>query len=802
MPFQGQRCRRLERRLSPFWGWGLGALLAVTWVSPTSAQPNDATTKPGASKPKPPPLVPPKALSDTEVLRPAGTEAEADVLLELTIDERGKVTRVVVLKGEEPYASKAKSAAEAWRFRPALRGEQPVSARIRFVVHFAAPQAPEPEPEVEQPAPESASATETPPKTAPAPGASPPKKPPPEDEVVVLGNRTPPGAVTLNRAEVRQLPGAFGDPFRAIEALPGVTPLISGVPFFYVRGAPPGNVGYFLDGIRVPLLYHIGLGPSVIHPGIVKQVDLYPGGYPARFGRFAGGIVSGETAEPRTDLLHGEASVRLVDAGALVESPLAGGKGTALVAGRYAYPGLVLQLFAPEAILRYWDYQTRASYEVTPDDRLTLFSFGAYDYLGEVQPDGTTDTFFNTQFHRVDLRWDQRHSASTNSRTALYVGLDRTQGEEGTFLRDRLAHLRYQLDYRASDQATYSVGADFALDHYDVRFTDSEDQEDIGRLFPARTDYAMGAFGQVEWRPERWLTVTPGVRVDWYYSNAEYALAVEPRVSARYDINQRWRLIHALGVAHQPPAFVIPLPGFQVSGLEDGLQRSLQHSAGVETDLPWDVTASVTLFQNAFFNMTDALSRRGQNNDEPGDGGSDGGSNDAEEFSERALGHSYGVEVYVRRQLTKSVGGFISYTLSRSERSINRESFPSGFDRTHVLNLALSFNLGKRWRAGTRAVFYSGYPLSSDALAGLRSEHPERIPAFWRLDWRLEKRWRLGKTGSWALVFEVVNTTLNKETIDVECDRFEDGLGNSSSTCREEKIGPVTIPSIGVEAFF
>ena len=60
-------------------------------------------------------------------------------------------------------------------------------------------------------------------------------------EVLVLGKRSEPNTRTFTRAEVRQLPGAFGDPFRAIEALPGVTPIASGIPFFYVRGAPPGN---------------------------------------------------------------------------------------------------------------------------------------------------------------------------------------------------------------------------------------------------------------------------------------------------------------------------------------------------------------------------------------------------------------------------------------------------------------------------------------------------------------------------------------------------------------------------------
>src|SRR5262249_38733679 len=113
-----------------------------------------------------------------------------------------------------------------------------------------------------------------------APGAAPP--PPPKAlEVTIKGELTPPGTQTISRAEVRLLPGAFGDPFRAIDVLPGVTPMASGLPFFFVRGAPPGNVGYYLDGIRVPLLYHIGLGPSVIHPAIMDRVDLYPGGYPA-----------------------------------------------------------------------------------------------------------------------------------------------------------------------------------------------------------------------------------------------------------------------------------------------------------------------------------------------------------------------------------------------------------------------------------------------------------------------------------------------------------------------------------------
>src|SRR5262249_27057749 len=150
----------------------------------------------------------------------------------------------------------------------------------------------------------------------------------------------------------------FGDPFRAIDALPGVTPLASGIPFFYVRGSPPGNVGYFIDGIRVPLLYHLGLGPSVVHPAIMDRVDLYSGGYPAQFGRYAGAIVSGEPREPAPGW-HGEANIRIVDAGAMVEAPLPNDTGSFFAAGRYSYTAGLLSLISSTLSLGYWDYQAR-----------------------------------------------------------------------------------------------------------------------------------------------------------------------------------------------------------------------------------------------------------------------------------------------------------------------------------------------------------------------------------------------------------------------------------------------------------
>src|SRR5690606_10031211 len=139
----------------------------------------------------------------------------------------------------------------------------PIAAKILFEVSFTEALE-EVEEEVEE-------IYDEPEQGVPTPDAPAPKGPQVID-VFVEEKKPRPSVTSLRRAEVRQLPGAFGDPFRAIEIMPGVTPIVSGLPFFYVRGAPPGNVGYFLDGVRVPYLFHAAAGPSVVHPAIVERV--------------------------------------------------------------------------------------------------------------------------------------------------------------------------------------------------------------------------------------------------------------------------------------------------------------------------------------------------------------------------------------------------------------------------------------------------------------------------------------------------------------------------------------------------
>ena len=760
------------------------AALAATIVLLSGAVRAEGDSPAPANAGSVPGTVPPRLTSEPVVEYPQSAKGDAVVTLKLTITKNGVVESAKAIDGAEPFATAAEKVARTWRFEPATRNGQPVGARIRFELRFVEPVPPN----AEDGAPDGAttSPANLGPSSAPhgqaesSPSSSVPSSPtdrPPVDEVTVTGLRRRQGAVSMSRAEIRQLPGAFGDPFRAVEVMPGVTPIASGVPFFYVRGAPPGNVGYFLDGIRVPYLYHVGLGPSVIHPGMVEGVDLYPGAYPARFGGFAGGIVTASTAAPSATL-RGEGNWRLFDVGALVETGFAGGRGTALVAGRYSYTAALLSLIAKDITLDYRDFEARVTYDLTPNDRVTVFGFGAYDLVAQ-RKNNVDSVLFGSEFYRLDTRYDHRFGPGASVRTAVTVGLDQSRvPDQPRNVQSRLLSGRIEGTHAFSGVVTLRVGGDVMLEAYraDARpysDPDSPDFRRLERLFPPRDDLGAGGWGELalKWQA---IDVTPAVRVQLFRSGGASAAVVEPRIASRIRVSEGVHMLNGFGVAHQPPSFVVPIPGLSIGKLQGGLQKTIQSSAGLQVELGGSTTATATVFQNLFLGMSDTL------------GVLQAGDQDVS-LEQRSLGSGVGAEVSIQRRLTRRLGGFFSYTLSRSMRTVGRERFPSSFDRTHVANAAVAYDLGRNWRAGTRLMFYTGVPsvASSDGLiAPPRSAHPPRDEVFYRVDLRFEKRWQMSRSTWLSFVAEMMNATLHKEVL----------LGQT--------IGPISIPSVGLEGGF
>src|SRR5205814_10435587 len=114
-------------------------------------------------------------------------------------------------------------------------------------------------------------------------------------EIVVVGERRREevSRIALRGPEIREVPGTFGDPFRVVQALPGVASVVSLLPFPIVRGASPSSTGFLLDGTRVPLLYHLLSGPSVIHPQFIDVIQFYPCCSPAPYRGYSRRFICG-----------------------------------------------------------------------------------------------------------------------------------------------------------------------------------------------------------------------------------------------------------------------------------------------------------------------------------------------------------------------------------------------------------------------------------------------------------------------------------------------------------------------------
>ena len=280
-------------------------------------------------------------------------------------------------------------------------------------------------------------------------------------------------------------------------------------------------------------------------------------------------------------------------------------------------------------------------------------------------------------------------------------------------------------------------------------------------------------------------------------------------------------MLSTFGISHQYPTLRVgslPAPVAAGAGFPEGsseLQRVLQASEGIELRLPARIVLTATGFLSRSSGLTD-LTQSCIQIEPPSAPPGEGPRPDDPWFCPNETpveGHAYGFELLVRRSLGERLSGLVSYTLSRSVREAHFltldggdavATVPSEFDRTHVLNAVLAYDLGNNWRAGSRFVFYSGAPYSQ--LSGNVPVPPYnafRDPAFFRLDVRLEKRWRLGPNSSLALIFEGQNITLSKDanTLGLDC-RGEETPAGYTTECVRGEVGPITIPSVGLEATF
>jgi len=581
--------------------------------------------------------------------------------------------------------------------------------------------------------------------------------------------------VRLEAEELTKTPGSLGDPFRAIESLPGVTTVQWPAPIFVVRGSNPGNTGYFLDDVRVPALFHLALGPSVIHPYFFENLELYTGSYPARYGRYVAGIVAAETRAPPSDAVHASVDARLFDAGALVSTPFPDGHGTVVAAARYSYTGALISALNESVALSYWDYQMRADRNFGPL-RLRLLVFGSSDRLA---PDRSaldaSSRELDVGFHRASLQAALPVPGGRIIGT-VSLGTDHTKAPfaagfpitvDATSVAPRLAYRR------ASAHADLEVGFDGELEHYVPTVTINRPQAlDLVR---PRDSRALAGYVSLTVRAGQRLQVTPEIRYDTYAEGGTEQGDLGPRLSGRLALTGDTWLKVAGGRFTQTPSIPLQIPGIENFGLAlYGLQSSWQGSLGVGTTHFAGLDIEVTGYLQRYV-LSDLRTVTIKEIDPV-----------ADDLLIRRDALSYGAEVLIRRPLTERLYGWLSYTLSTSLRALgNGVVGPSDWDQRHVVNLVVGYRIG-RYTFGGRAHLNTGRPIQLATESGYA-----RLPAYEQIDLRFDRRY-VFKSFSLELYAELQNATLSRQVTSVDYFPTPNGVMMSETSYR------IILPSIGI----
>lgn len=648
-------------------------------------------------------------------------------------------------------------------------------------------------------------------------------------EIVVYGKgeKVEVAKTALSASEIRRVPGFGGDAVKVVEALPGVArpSFVSGE--VLIRGSGPEDSRFLLDGVTVFRLFHFGAWKSIYNSELLSSIDMYPGGFGARYGAAVGGIVEVKGRPARTDRWHAKTDVNVVDASVMAEGPLGAGfslQGSAT----YSYLGDIIKAATHDLTTTvaplYRDGYARLDWDLGPRDKLFLTWSGSRDDLEIIAPDvrgGSDELTGNTStaktgdaFQMALLGWNGRFGEhfshelrisgiESNSSGSLF-------GAAKFGARSRGFGLREEIKYAPAPWFSLTPGLDanFERFHFHYDFTTDNGLAQGSDALPIGN---LGAYASAEIRPmPRWLVV-PGVRYD-YYSEVDEGLPAY-RLASRLEYAPGLTLKASAGTYSQAPKFA----GITVKGLgnPDLPPVEAQHfTFGHE----WRITDLVTLDAQTYFNRQTHMPNATDSIDPTTSG--------AVNFLPDMEGRMYGLELLLRHDRGQRFFGWIAYTLSRSERRAphpfaaelyagDQAWDPDAWvlaekDQTHNLQVVGSWRLPRSWEAGFRFRYVTGNPATplksmasdrfsydSDARAYVAEPgrpFSDRVGPFVQLDLRVDKKFAYR---NWILstYFDVSNANYfvynSPETYAYNYD-------NS----RRKAIGALFLPSLGFTTEF
>jgi hypothetical protein len=222
----------------------------------------------------------------------------------------------------------------------------------------------------------------------------------------------------LSISTIKKMPVVLGevDVIKSLLLLPGVTNAGEGASGFNVRGGGADQNLILLDEATIFNSSHVFGFFSVFNPDAIKDLKLYKGGIPARYGGRASSVLDIYQKDGSSTGFHANGGIGLITSRLLVEGPIVKDKGSFLIGGRGSYAHLFLKLSEEQKdnSAYFYDLNAKFSYKLNPNNNLYLSSYFGRDVFSLAK--SFTNTYGNAT---LNLRWNHLFSDKLFSNLSL-----------------------------------------------------------------------------------------------------------------------------------------------------------------------------------------------------------------------------------------------------------------------------------------------------------------------------------------------------------------------------------------------
>ena len=596
----------------------------------------------------------------------------------------------------------------------------------------------------------------------------------------------------LSTATIKKIPVVLGevDIIRALLTLPGVTNAGEGQSGFNVRGGGADQNLILLDEATIFNSSHLFGFFSVFNPDAIKDLKLYKGGIPSRYGGRISSVLDIYQKDGNSNKFSMNGGIGLISSRLLAEGPIVKDKLSFLFAGRGSYAHLFLKLSDNPNSAYFYDLNTKLNYKLNSNNNLFLSGYFGRDVFN------INNNFINTYGNAtLNLRWNHLFSDKLFSNLSAiysdyYYGLDL---DLIGFLWNsgiKNYNIKYDFKYYVTDKVKLNYGVSGIYYDFNPGTIEPSNSESGINYKQLEKKYAFepSVYLDAEQKISNKLSLSYGIRFSRFYRlgsstvnlyennqpvvfNQELQIYekatpidtqfydknkviesfnnLEPRFAASYQLNDNTSIkasynrmaqyLQLISNTASPTPLDIWTPSDQYIKPQIADQVALGYFRNFKED---NYSLEVETYFKKVKNRIDYI---------------DGADLIANEAIEQAILNgemrSYGIEFLLRKN-SGNLNGWISYTLSKSEQKTpgrnanepginNGKWYRSGYDKLHNLSVTSSYNYNPKWTFGANFVLQTGQPVTfpngqyeyqgiTIPTYGLRNE--DRLPTYHHLD--------------------------------------------------------------------